>query len=239
MPSRAELVTESIGRLDTAGVRSQLVELDTVTLHDLCLRITDRAVKIAEAHKWLNTELGGDDANQIVDDNAVYRFAANYRPIYDQVRAEHARRVARLSVEHATAGNVEAMHRVGMTRLVDLVTEKLVETNNIEDLSGNELGAMIATLQGITKANIKREELALKAAESEQRVAKLEAESALLRQRLDGLPDKIKAITAKLEKIETAQQRGDAVSPRLFTSIREQLAALAYEPAESGEGGAA
>src|SRR4051812_42727951 len=105
MPSREEMVREAIARLDTAGVRSQLLKLDGVMMMDLGLRLTDKTVSVKAALDWLNGELFTPEdvaKGDGVDKNAVYRFEKHFRRIYEQVRAENARRIARLSVEHAT-----------------------------------------------------------------------------------------------------------------------------------------
>jgi uncharacterized small protein (DUF1192 family) len=212
MPPKGLLVHETIKRFDVAGLRSQLLKLDTVTLEDLGLRLVNRELTIADALRWLSDELGGEDA---VNKNAVYRFAEHFRRIYDQVRAEHARRIARLRVEDATAGHVETMSRVATARMVDLVTERLVETSNLEELDGKQIGAIIATLEGLSKADFKRQELALKAAESEQRVAKLAAE--------------IEKLKADAERRDIERQRAAAHAKATAQSKSEQTGTVTRE----------
>lgn len=212
MPSKSELVTEAIARLDTQSVRSQALGLDAPTLHGLCLRLVDRDITVKQAHRWLNTELSApeDGSADLVDDNVVYRFAHNFRPIYEQVRVEHARRIARLTAEHATAGNVETMHRVAVSRMTELVTERLVEADNIEDLSSLELGAMLRTIEGQSMAQFKAQELALKAAEGERKAAKLEADLAKLNLEIEERRRKVEKAAAEAKaKVERTAAAGD------------------------------
>ncbi len=233
MPARTELVAEAIARLDTAGLRSQLLELDTPTLRDLGLWLTDREMTVAQAHRLLCDALGQDggkgpaDGEDSVDYKAVHRFAANFRGIYQQVRAEHARRIARLSVADATQGNVDLQARVLQSRLMELVAEKVVETSNLEELSGSEISAVIQTAMGYSNAQLKREELALKVAEGERKGKKLEAELALLRQKVLDLPAKVKAVQDKLAALERTMSAGGKIDRALFGAIRDELVALA------------
>lgn len=180
MPAKPDLVAETIKRFDTAGLRSQLLKLDTPTLEALGLLLTDRERTIADAVKWLADELGEDAVNQ----RAVYRFAEHFRRLFGQVRSEHARRIARLSVADATGEHVGTMHQVATAQLVNLVTEKLVETDNLEQLSGTELSAMIATLDGLTRAKLKEQELALKVADGERKAQKLASDLEKLEQQI-------------------------------------------------------
>lgn len=178
MPTKPELVAEAIKRFDTLGRRSQLLELDTRTLEDLGLILVERTATISDAHRWLCKELGTDAAEDATGYKAVNRFAATFRSIYEQVRAEHARRLARLSVEQATDGNIQAMSRVGLSRLADLVAEKLVAANNLEELSSTELTAAINTIDAISRGEIKQQELALKVQDAERKARELESKLA-------------------------------------------------------------
>jgi septal ring factor EnvC (AmiA/AmiB activator) len=225
MPARPTLVAETIARFDTAGLRSQLLKLDTATLEALGLLLSDRERSVADAAQWLNQELGGSDDEPAVNKNAVYRFADHFRRLYGQVRAEHARRIARLRVEDATVGHVDTMSRVATARLVDLITERLVETDNLEELSGTEISAAIATLDGVSKARFKEQELALKAAESEQRVAKLQAQIEELRaeQERRKIERQRAAAHAKAEVDVKAQTAGGTVSREDVYRIIDQI----------------
>jgi hypothetical protein len=231
MPPRIELVREAVARFDTAGLRSQLLKLDQKTLEDLGLRLTDRQISVRQAWEWLNNELGG------IDDNAVYRFADHFRRLYQQVRGEHARRIARLSVDQATAGNVGAMHKVANARLIELVTAKLVETDNLEDLDPKEVMNLIVALDAHSKVELKREELLVKVAASERARLKLQSdlvkaqlERQQLHQKIQGLPAQVKALQKQIDRLEKQAQRGKSIDPRIFTTIREQL--LGLSPAE-------
>lgn len=209
MPARPVLVREAIARFDTAGLRSQLLKLDTVTLEALGALLADRKQTVADAVRWLEAELG-EEGEVGVNKNAVYRFSDHFRRLYGQVRGEHARRIARLSVEHATAGRVGAMARVAGARLVDLVTEKLLDTDDLEQLSGRELAGVIATLEGVSKADFKAQELALKTAEAEQRAQKLAAELDRIKLDLEQRRSRLHAAAgqAKAEADRKAQQSG-------------------------------
>jgi hypothetical protein len=240
MPARAELVAEAVDRLDGAGLRSQICRIDRATLRDLGLRLVDRQTTVADAHRWLNAELGapgiapgdapGDAAGgdaEVVDDNAVYRFAEHFRGLYAQVRAEHARRLARLTVADASDGHVGRMRGLATQRLVDLVTEKLVDTDDLEELSNAEVRATLATLEGLTNAEFRQAELALKREEAQRRAEKLEQEVERLRQEIElkktRIEDRVKRLGERIEELEGRARRGAAIDPGVFETIRNEL----------------
>jgi hypothetical protein len=237
MPPRIELVREAVARFDTAGLRSQLLKLDTSTLENLGLRLTDREISVRQTWEWLNKDLGGTADEPAIDDNAVYRFSDHFRRLYQQVRGEHARRIARLSVDEATASNVQSMHKVANARLIELVTERLVATDNLEELEAKEVMNLIVALDAHSKVELKREELLVKVAASERARLKLQSdlvkaqlERQQLHQKIQNLPAQVKALQKQIDRLEKQAQRGKSIDPRVFTTIREQLLGLA--PAE-------
>ncbi len=240
MPSREAMVDEAIARLDTLGLRSQIVDLDTSTLRGLCLRLTDRKVTVAAAHQWLNRELGADidHGEQVVDDNAVYRFASHFRRVYGQVRSEHAARLARLTVAHATDGNIRSMTRVAQARLVELMAARLVEADNLEDLGPGELKAVMLAVRFAQQAQQDADQLELARRQAEDRAAKLQADIDRIRadqRRQDArLHDRVKSLQQTIDDLSKRVERGQAIDPSLFASIRRELIDLA-PPATGGD----
>lgn len=238
MPAKSDLVAEAVARLDTLGLRSQILKLSSEMLCDLGLRLTDRNVTVLDCWKWLNAQQGVDvadsDQQEVVDQNAVYRYAEHFRRIYGQIRGEHARRVARLTVEHATDASVRQMGAVAVHRLTELVAERLVESDSLGDLSGGELNAAIATLDGLSRAEFKRQDLALRAAEAEGKARKLEADLALARQKLDDLPRRVRVIEQQLQAAQAALETPTPANTRkaagLFAAIRQELVSLSASP---------
>lgn len=227
MPAKPAMVHETVKRFDAAGLRSQLLELDTVTLEALGLMLVDRESNVHQAYKWLNAELGGTDEEPLVDHKAVYRFAAHFRRLYEQVRREHARRIARLRVQDATQGNVDQMATVLQHGLVEHLAEKIVSTDDVGDLSGRELGAMVSTLDGLTKAKHKEQELRLKAAEAERKAEQAAAELRIKQQRIE---DRVRSLQKRIDDLSTRTQKGESIDPAVFSQIREELAGLAEQP---------
>lgn len=223
VPSRQELVAEAVGRLDTLGLRSQLVKLDGRTLSDLCLRLSDRRVTVADAHRWLNEELGGSADEEVVDDNAVYRFADSFRQVYGQVRAEHARRVARLTVSHATDGRIRDMTRVSQARLAELTAEKLVEADSFDDL-GKAVQAAMFAVKFAQDAGRADEDLERKQRETAAKLEQLRHEREQDRRRLK---ERVKALRSRVEELSQTVQRGRTIDPSVFDALRAELAGLA------------
>jgi DNA-directed RNA polymerase subunit F len=235
MPSKPEMVEETIARFDTAGVRSQLLTLDGPTLRGLGLLLADANVTIQEAYRWLEKESGGTEEEPAYDDNAVYRFATHFRRIYAQVRRERANRIARLSVDSVTAGDVDAMHRVSQARLAELFAEQLVATDTLDELRPAEVSAAITAITNhqakklqsdLETADLKRKEL-----EDSLKTADLKRQE--LGQKLGGVAAKIKALADKLELTEKRREAGKKIDPAVYTSIRQELAAMAVEHANA------
>ena len=80
---KSELIEKALEAMHLEGQRSQLFQLDGPTLHALCLILLERSKTRADAHRWINEQLGDDAA---VDDNAFYRFASNFYSYYARAR---------------------------------------------------------------------------------------------------------------------------------------------------------
>ncbi|MEO0966229.1 MAG: hypothetical protein AAFY08_14060 [Planctomycetota bacterium] len=225
VPSRPRLVDEALARFEVLGIRSRLLGLDSATLRDLGLRLVTPPRNVAAVHRWLNAELGvsdeavaeGREAGEGgVDDNALHRFDAHFRKTYEQVRREHARRVARLTVEHATDGNIRSMTRVAQLRLVELTAEKLVEAENFDDLGKAVNAAMFAVKfaqdRDLAVADFERKqrETSAKLELAEKRTAKLEAEVARLNQDIEERQRRLDAAVtqAKAQVAEEGEETG-------------------------------
>lgn|GEM_PF-3600006 len=210
MPPKLALVREAIARLDTlgqrGGPRSKVMGLDTATMEQLCERLADRQIAWSDAHKWLNKELGGTEEEEIVKQDVIYRFKNHFCPVYDQVRAEHAQRIARLTVAHATDGNVLSAGRVMRHRWVNLLTEKLIATDSLEDMSPAEMSAAMNTLKAIDEGEIKQQELALKVADSDRKAARAQADLRKAELELEKLQQQVNEAKAKYDAAMTAQQ---------------------------------
>jgi len=229
MPARSELAREAVQRMDQLGLRSQLVALDSPTLIDLVLRLNDRNAKVTDAHKWLNEQLGGTEDEPVVDDNAVYRFADHARRLYGQVRAEHARRIARLTVAHATDDNIRSMTRVAQGRLVELTAEKLVEADSFDDL-GKAANAAMFAVKFAQESDLSQSEHERKVRETEAKLELAETRKRTLEQKLSELPDKVKALQSRIDELSKRVQKQEYIDPSVFQQIRDELAGLADVP---------
>lgn len=216
MPPRTSLVAEAIGRLATAGVRSQLLNVDEWTMHDLGMRLTDRSLTVAAAHRWINQELGAAEGSEVIDDNAVYRFAEHFRRIYGQVEAEHRHRIARLTVEHATDGNIQAMTRVARARLASLVAERLVDANSVEDIESS-LPRLAAAINDAERMAFDTQQLQLKQAEGERKQLKLEADLQTANLRAQELQRKLDEASAKFRQAVDAKAEQNATQGKQLT----------------------
>ncbi|MBI1369040.1 MAG: DUF3486 family protein [Planctomycetes bacterium] len=208
MPSRPELVAMAIGRLDTAGIRSQMLELDGATLRDLCIRLVDRAVSVAMAHDWLNKELGGDEENQVVDDNAVYRFSKHFRRLYDQVRSEVARSVMRSKVLGADDATIRNMTRAAQHMLIEAATERMLD-RDVEEIDPKELNTLALVVRRAQATQVAQDALEISKREAEQRAEKLATEIERLKLDLD---QRRRAIESAKKIVET---KADATDGRM------------------------
>jgi len=113
--------------------------------------------------------------------SAYYEFVSEFRSRFDRVRRRYRERLARLSIETATAGRRDDMASVLQVQLMRLLAEKAVSTDDLAQLEGKELGAMISMIDGWSRAGMKREEIDLKIAEGDRKAVKLEEELRKLR----------------------------------------------------------
>jgi hypothetical protein len=180
LPGVGDMVREAIARLSTRPIRSQLLKLPDQTLEDLCMRLVDRTITFADCWEWLNGELLSI-GSKAIDDNAVYRFKDNFLPLYEQVRTEHVRRIARLTVDEACAGQLGQVNRLTKVRLSELFAEKLLDIDDIDALKPGQVANIIAALGAYDAGAMKQQEFELKAQQAEQRAAKLEQEVEKLR----------------------------------------------------------
>ncbi|MCC6679265.1 MAG: hypothetical protein IT445_00030 [Phycisphaeraceae bacterium] len=222
LPSPESLVEMAIARMDSVGVRA--IEIDKPTLVGLCLRLVDPAVKVKQAWQWLNTELGGSDDEQVVDDNVVYRFEKRFRPVYAQVLAEEVRRISRLAVQEF-AGNTDELNR-GL--LSERVAEMLLDPTRQH--RPGDLWKLSAIVRDAESGQLERDKLALATKQAEDRAAKLEADIEHMRaeqvrkdRRID---EQVKALQARIDELSKRAQRGDQIPPEVFSRIREELAGI-------------
>lgn len=227
MPDRVALVRDTVRRLDTAGLRSSVLrEVPDTMLEDLGLRLTDPRAEIREAAAWLEEQ--GVAASRA----GVYRFASHFRRIYDQVRAEHARRLAQLTVDApGTAAATRALTAAGQHRIVELATAKLLEISDWDELKGGDKNAVMLAVKFAQEAGVDADKLALARQDAETRAAKAEAELAVLRQRLDRLPDQVKALQKRLDSLSKAAKQGRPLDAKILAALREELLALTPAPA--------
>lgn len=202
--TREQMVEETIERLHNQGKRSQLHGLDSVTLKDMCMRLTDRSFgTTADVYRWLNKELGGTDEEPAIDDNAVYRYAQSFRQTFNGIRKEHTYRMAKLTVDESTGGDIENMTKLAQLRLVELVTEQLLGADDVSsDLTPNEVRnayAIINNAQVNQRDDVKLE----KAVElADQRIANLEADLNKKNLEIKEKQDKLDKAKAELEALE-------------------------------------
>ena len=238
MPSRPHLVTEAIARLDTAGLRSQLLELDSATMHDLCMRLVDRTVSIRAAHTWLNAELGGGGDNQVVDDNAVYRFANHFRRLYDQVRAERARMAARARVLDTSDGDIKSMTRAAQQMVIEAVTERMLDQDT-DELDIKELNAIALVVRRAQRSQAEAETVEIARQQAEQRAAKLEQEIEKLRtenrNKKHRVAEQVAQLEDQLNRLQKSIERGQKVDPKVFSGIRVNLDKLRHPTPEEDE----
>ena len=230
MPSRSDLVAEALARFDTSPRKNSLLELDTVTLSDLGLRLTDRSSPAADAYRWLSTELGGSEDSPAVSNGAFYRFCEVFREMYDQVRAEHARQLARLNVDRATDGNITNMTRLARLRLVEMAAEELVAADGIDDVEKtvSKLAGVIADAEATQhragELDIKRRNLERQIEETEAKNAKLQQEYQLREQRIE---ERLKALQTQLDQLAKRARQGESIDPAIFDRIRDELTGVA------------
>ncbi len=170
MPDRSERVRETIRRFESSSARpSSLMAMSDPDLFETGLLLTDRKLSIADALKQVNTMLGGTDEEPVVARSTFYVFADRFKSLYGQVGAEYARRLARLSIEQATDANIRSMTRLARHRLSELVAERLVQADEVEDIEKN-LPKLAAALNDAEHVQLKADKLELERQQYERQM---------------------------------------------------------------------
>jgi hypothetical protein len=233
MPAVSAMVAETLDTFGTDKSRSSLLDLDRQVLEAVSMLVVDKDHNLNDGLALLREQLAEAAPSQ----SAYYRFAADLRDRFDEIRRRYRTRLVRLAVEDSTAGN-EDLANVLTSQVLRLCAERAVDADDLGQLEGRELGGMIAVIDGWTKARFKGRELELKAAEAEGKAQKLEAELALARQRLDDLPRRVREIERQLkaaqQALETPTPGGARKASSLFAAIRQELVDLSSTPGKPG-----
>lgn len=257
VPDKVELVREAIARLATQKSRAQIVGLDDDVVEALCLMLVDRAADDTQATAMLEARLGkAEDGGSAPTYWQVNRFGNRFRPLYAQVRREHCARIARLTVGEHLSGDTRQLTEAGVHHLTRLITERLVEADSLDDLTNKDINAAIASLDAVSRGQIKAAELELKRAEAEGKAQRLEADLRKREAEIEKLKadaqarladerakkarqrERIDALAARLDAAEGARAAGRAVDADVFAAMRRELVALAAESATATGGDA-
>ncbi|MEM6503941.1 MAG: hypothetical protein AAF711_00595 [Planctomycetota bacterium] len=207
MPDRSERVRETIRRFESSSARpSSLMAMSDPDLFDAGLLLTDRKLSIADALKQVNVMLGGSDDAPVVARSTFYSFADRFKSLYGQVSAEYARRIARLSIEHATDSNIRDMTRVARNQLVELAAEQLVSADNIGDVE-KTLAKLASIVNDAEHVQLKADKLELDRQQYERQLRETIAKLDLADKRSQRLELDNEEIKRKHRKaIENAKQ---------------------------------
>ncbi len=146
------------------------------------------------------------DEEPVVARSTFYTFADRFKSLYGQVSAEYARRIARLSIEHATDKNIRDMTRLARHRLSELVAERLVSADEVEDIEKN-LPRLAAALSDAEAAQLQADKLDLARQQYERQMQETEARLDLAEQRSKRLQQQVEEAERKhRQAIENAKQ---------------------------------
>jgi hypothetical protein len=198
MPPKSQLVREALESM-AVDRKSKVFGIDSVTLHEFATLALRGEKFRADAIRWLRDELGDPGGEHTGSDATLYRFIEALEAAYYRQRKGFASRIARLSVDSATQGNIADMTRVGWNAAVELVTEALIATDDVEQVMKN-LPKLIGTLSEAQHALDRRDKLELSERDLERRVAESEAKLALAEQRRTEIE----------QRLTQAQRRFDA-----------------------------
>ncbi|MEM9414989.1 MAG: hypothetical protein AAGA29_05855 [Planctomycetota bacterium] len=206
MPNRSERVDETIRRFESATDRpGSLLELSTPDLFEVGLLLSDRKLSTAEAWRQTNKLLGGDDDNPVVARSTFYRFADRFKALLGQVTAEYAQRIARLSVAEATDDSIRSMTRLTRHRMVELLAEKLVTTDDVDEVL-KDLPKLAMALSDAERAQHNADKVELDRLNYERRLSETEAKLDLAEQRSKRLQQQIEDAERKhRQAIESAK----------------------------------
>lgn len=215
-PTRSDRVREALMRFETCTSRpSTMLALAEEQLFEIGLLLSDPKLSISDAWQQTNDLLGaGEDGGESVSRSTFYRFADKFKKLLAQVTAEHARRKIRLTVDDATDGRITSLNRLSRHRFAELLAEKLVDTDSIEEIDSYmaKMGAFLAEAERARQAD---ERLELDQLNYERRLSDTRSKLDLAEQRIAALQLDTEQKTLRIaERLTTLQTSLDALKKR-------------------------
>lgn len=219
MPDRSQRVREALLRFESASQRpGSVLELADDQLFEVGLLLSDPALSIADALRKTNETLGGAELSK----SAFYRFADRFKSLLNQVTAEYAQRIARLTVDEATDSRIHDMTRISRFRLGELIAEKLVSTDNLDEVAKvlPKLATIVADAERGKRDDEKLEldrlhyerrlsETHARLEVAEQRVAQMQREAELKREKIE---ERLTKLRDTLESLASRVARGERIT---------------------------
>lgn len=219
MPDRSQRVREALLRFESASQRpGSVLELADDQLFEVGLLLSDPSLSIADALRKTNETLDGAELSK----SAFYRFADRFKALLNQVTAEYAQRIARLTVDEATDSRIHDMTRISRFRLGELIAEKLVSTDNLDEVAKllPKLATIVADAERGKRDDEKLEldrlhyerrlsETHARLEVAEQRVAQMQREAALKREKIE---ERLTQLRGTLESLGNRVARGERIT---------------------------
>jgi hypothetical protein len=221
LPPVEQIAHWAIERLAIEGYRSSLMSLPRGTLLQLAARLVTPGESRADAHRWLC----GMESEEI-DQATFYRWCQRFSEVCKTIKAELT---AKLLLAELGRGRVDVaqLRELNQHRIQHLVAQELVAAQSVHDIDAARLVKVVSSLRMLDQSERDQESLVIARDDAARRASKAEAEVALLRQRLERIPDQVKELTRRLRQIEDATSQGKRVDPAIFAEIRDALIAMA------------
>lgn len=239
MPDRSQRVREALLRFESASQRpGSVLELADDQLFEVGLLLSDPSLSIADALRKTNETLGGAELSK----SAFYRFADRFKALLNQVTAEYAQRIARLTVDEATDSRIHEMTRISRFRLGELIAEKLVSTDNLDEVAKvlPKLATIVADAERgkrddekleLDRLNYERRlsETHARLEVAEQRVAQMQLDTERKQARID---ERLTQLQTRFDGLKKRASRGEVITAAELEHANADLAAARAEVQE-------
>lgn len=202
--------------------RMACMSLPAPLFGDLCRMLLHRNMTVKAVSEWLSGQ-----SDEAPTRSSVERFSdvlfEEYR--LAQLRTRHAE--AQRYVAEAAAGDPDAMQMALNHRVTELLTDEMLRADAGEKIETKRLMVLLMGARAVAQTAFDKQKMDTRIKALEKAIEKANAEIALKAQRLAQIPERVKALQAKLDDIETATAKGKRVDPGVYKALRAELVALA------------
>jgi hypothetical protein len=193
------ILQSTIERLKARGDarRFSCMSLPAPLFNDLCARLLDRTIPVRHTAEWLAGQLADAPTR-----SSVERFAATLFDEYRLCELDRDSAEARRFAEAAAGGDPDAMQMALNERLTQLLAGEALRAKSGESIDTKRLGAIIFGARTVAKNAMDKRAVDVRIESLQAQIRLRDTAIQLYEQRLQKLPERLKAIEDKLAHAE-------------------------------------